>query len=223
MIKVVFCLPGKTFTNYFLESWSNLLSACPNLGITPTVRWAVSSNVYNVRNLCLKGSPELGKDQKVFNGEISYDYIMWIDSDSVFTNDDFNKLFDQMKNNTKIDILSGLYLKEGGKEFTAVEKIDTDYHERHGKPASLTPSDIKGKTKLIKVDYTGMGFMMVRRGVFESLDYPWFQPLGMQGASGLVNFTGEDASFCIRASQKGYPTYVDPTLVIGHEKSIILR
>ena len=223
MIKVVFCLPGKSFSNYFLESWSNLLYACPQLEVKPAMRWATSSNVYHVRNLCLMGQPELGKDQKVFNGQIDYDYIMWIDSDSVFTNKDFVKLLGQMENNKNIHILSGLYLKDGGKEYTAVLGLNSKYYEKHGKPKTLTPEDLRHKNKILKVDYTGMGFMLVRRGVFESIDYPWFQPMRLQGSSGFIGFTGEDASFCLRAKEKGFDTYIDPTLVIGHEKSVILR
>jgi hypothetical protein len=223
MIKVVFCIPGKTFSNYFMEAWSNLLSQCGNFKVAPILRWAYTSNVYQVRNLCLMGRPELGKDQKVFQGQNKYDYIMWIDSDSVFAPNQFKKLLDQMEKNKNLHILSGLYLKEGGKEYTTVLKWNSKFFEKRGKPKSLTPKDIVGKNGLIKVDYTGLGFMLVRQGVFESLDYPWFQPMGIQGDSGLVGFTGEDASFCIRAKEKGFETFVDPKTIIGHEKSIILK
>ena len=34
--------------------------------------------------------------------------------------------------------------------------------------------------------------------------------------------TGEDALFQIRAKTLGYRSYIDPTLIVGHEKMMIL-
>jgi GT2 family glycosyltransferase len=223
MIKVVFCLPGRTFSNYFMESWSNLLFNCPALNVTPFMHWAAGSNVYNVRNLCLGGESEFGLNQKPFQGKIPYDYIMWIDSDSVFTPEQFRSLITQMEENKNLHILSGVYVKENRKELTAVLKWNDSYFDKHGSSKFLRPKDIKGKKGLIKVDFNGMGFMMVRRGVFESLTFPWFQPMGIQNNGQTIGFASEDASFCLRAKEKGFDTFIDPEIYIGHEKPTILR
>ena len=71
------------------------------------------------------------------------------------------------------DISAGLYVMEGGKAFATVPRWDEDHFERHGHFRFITVQDISGKEELIEVDYTGMGFMLVKRGVFERLEYPW--------------------------------------------------
>jgi len=187
------------------------------------MRWAVSSNVYGVRNLCLMGEAEFGPSQKPFHGTIDYDYIMWIDSDSVFTPEQFQSLLDQMEVNPKLYILSGVYIKENQKEYTAVLKWNDGYFDKHGSSKFLIPKDLRGKKSLMKVDFTGMGFMLVRKGVFEKLTYPWFQPMGIQNHGQSIGFIGEDAAFCLRAKEKGFDSYIDPKISIGHEKPTILR
>lgn len=212
MTKVVFCLPGKSFSNYFLESWTNLLYNCPNFNVEPVMRWAVSSNVYKVRDLCLMGNPEAGPDQKPFQGKIKYDYIMWIDSDSVFTPGQFESLLKDIQMNPKIHILSGLCPREGGKEYTTVVKSQP-----------LTPANIKGEKELIKADSTGMFFTLVRAGIFEKLSYPWFQPVGIEKDGKNIGYTSEDIAFCLRAKDAGFNTFIDPKIIIGHEKTVVLR
>ena len=87
-MRIVFCLPGNTFSDNFLKSWTELLMYLPKYGITPILSSSYNSVVYYVRNQCLGGSVLAGKNQHPFNGQ-NYDYIMWIDSDMVFTVDDF--------------------------------------------------------------------------------------------------------------------------------------
>ena len=51
---------------------------------------------------------------------------MWIDSDQVFSVENFVNLLQHNE-----DIMSGLYLMESGKEFATVEKMD-HYFKKHG-------------------------------------------------------------------------------------------
>ena len=85
----------------------------------------------------------------------------------------------------------------------------------------LKLKDIKDKKELIKVDYTGLGFTLVKKGVFESMEYPWFYPM-KQEIDNMVDFSMDDVSFCLRAKKLGYKTLVDPTIIVGHEKKLIL-
>ena len=110
-MRIVFCLPGNTFSDNFLKSWTELLMYLPKYGITPILSSSYNSVVYYVRNQCLGGSVLAGKNQHPFNGQ-NYDYIMWIDSDMVFTVDDFIGLLNMNK-----DIASGLYISEDACSF----------------------------------------------------------------------------------------------------------
>ena len=219
MINVVFCIPGRTFTYKFVHSWSNLLSLCPTkFGVSPTLSMAYTNNIYVVRDLCLNGDENGPANQKPFGGKLNYDYIMWIDSDSVFQPQQFKTLLDQMEENKKYHILAGLYLLDDGRYATHYDP------EISKKDAFITPADVKKGlgTKPFKVLYTGMGFMLVRRGVFETLTYPWFMPMSNVNSKGAKILIGDDAGFCVRAKQAGFDIWVDPRVMIGHEKPKVL-
>lgn len=66
-----------------------------------------------------------------------------------------------------------------------------------------------------------MGFILVKKGVFESMEYPWFKPIEKK-IGNMVDFTMEDVAFCLTAREKGFEIYVDPTVRVGHEKKVIL-
>ena len=219
MKKIVFCIPGRTFTYKFVHSWSNLLNSCPTeFGVAPILSMAHTNNIYVVRDLCLGGDENGSPDQKPFGGKVDYDYIMWIDSDSVFEPRQFKTLLTQMEANKKYDILAGLYLLDDGRYATHFDP------EISKKDSFITPSDAKKGlgTKPFKVLYTGMGFMLVRRGIFESLSFPWFMPMNNVNSKGAKILIGDDAGFCVRAKQAGFDIWVDPRVIIGHEKPKVL-
>ena len=219
---IVFALPGRNFTNKFLLSWSELLLNLFKLGYNIRISQKYTSNVYYVRNMCLGGDVMRGIEQKPFNGELDYDYIMWIDSDIVFNTNQFLQLLQHDK-----DIVSGLYLMDGGKQFATVKDWDLNFFRKNSTFEFLTPQMIndwkkKNPGKLMEVEYTGFGWMLTKKGVFESLKYPWFSPIYENKIQkNVVDFCSEDVSFCKKVLQKGYKIYIDPNIVVGHEKSIV--
>ena len=220
LTKIIFCLPGRTFSDNFLNSWTNLITELPNNNI----RWALSQkyhvNRYFVCNSCLGGSSIGGKNQKPFQGKVDYDYIMWIDSDQVFKPEDFFNLLNKAKE-TNVSILSGLYLMQGGDFFATVEDWDKDFFKKNGFFKFLSPEDVSNRRQIFKVSYTGFGWLLVKKGVFESLEYPWVQPTWFD-EDGIYEMTTTDCGFMHRAAEKGHHTYIDPTIIVGHEKSEIL-
>jgi hypothetical protein len=215
-ITVVFCIPGNSFSGKFLECWSKLLGYCFLNGIEPVVSRDYSCNIYYVRNLCLGGDVMRGPQQKPFNGKIDYDYIMWIDSDILFTPDQFKALLDH-----DLDIVSGLYLMEGGNAYATVKEWDEEYFLQNGTFRFLTPEELTLTHGVVEAAYTGMGFMLVKRGIFESIEYPWFKPIEKK-IGGLVDFTMEDVSFCLRSKEAGYKISIDPNIIVHHQKTCIL-
>lgn len=216
-LTIVFCIPGEEFSNRFLIGWSNLLSALPRFNMIPLLSNGVSSNVYYARSKCLGGDVLRGISQKPFNGQIDYDYLMWIDSDSVFTPEQFFQLFSHKK-----DIVSGMYLMTDCIHFTTVEKCDDDFFMKNGTYQFMTREDVEKKSELFEIDYTGMGFMLMKRGVMESLKYPWFRALDHVISADIEDFSSEDASLCFRLRDNGYKIYVDPAVRVGHEKRKVL-
>jgi hypothetical protein len=74
---------------------------------------------------------------------------------------------------------------------------------------------------LQEVAATGIGCMLVRREVFESIGKPWFKRVFSD--DGLSIAKSDDIWFCERARLFGYSIYVDTTLESGHEHSITLN
>lgn len=214
-MRIVFCLPGNKFSGNFLLSWTNLLNHCINQGHTVIVMQRYSCNIYYVRNMCLGGNVSLGENQKPFNGTLQYDYLMWIDSDIVYEPVHFQKLLNANKN-----IVSGLYLMDGGSSYATVENWDESFFKKNGYFEFLTPAHLYGKKELFPVAYTGFGFILVKYGVMESMKYPWFRPEYVN-IGNCKDFTMEDVAWCREANRQGYQIFIDPTVIVGHEKNII--
>ena len=218
---IVFCLPGRSFSNKFLLSWSELLTNLTKMGFIIRISQKYTSNVYYVRNMCLGGDVMRGIHQKPFDDKLHYDYIMWIDSDIVFNTTQFLTLLKHNK-----PIVSGLYLMDGGKQYATVKDWDLDFFRKHSYFQFLTPDYIntwknKNPNKLMEVEYTGFGFMLVKKGVFEKLKYPWFSPIYEKRiAKDVVDFCSEDVSFCQKVLKQGIKIFIDPNIVVGHEKHI---
>jgi hypothetical protein len=230
-MNVAFCLPGKTFTGGFLQSWTQLLYTCISRGIVPMISQHYSPVIYFVRNMCLGGSNLRGSNQKIFNGEEKdIDYIMWIDSDIVFKPNDFFKLLEDAQKG--YPIVSGIYPLDND-NYSAIKKWDKEYFLENGTFEFINRADISEKKFLyeanypiIRVPYNGFGFMLIKREVFDSLEYPWFKPetitIKKPDGTEIVDFASEDASFCLNADKKGFFTWVDTEVIVGHEKSVIL-
>ena len=219
MKKVVFLLPGREFSMRFVGSWTSTLLALPEMGVIPIPQFGYIPNVFDVRNKILGGKKFAPVGFKPFNGELDYDYLMWIDSDQVWFPEQFKMLFDRMEGDPSLHIVSGVYVKEDGDLSLAVDWETSPT----GKTQYLHFDEVpKLPSKFMKVPFAGMGFMLVRKGVFEKFEYPWFQPLRFQVESGSSAYSGEDAAFCLRAAKAGFPTWVDLEVIIGHEKTTVL-
>ena len=220
MKKIIFCLPGREFSGIFLQCWTELVYACLSNGIQPIMSQHYSPLLYYVRNMCLGGSNISGIDQKPFQGQVEYDYIMWIDSDVVFTPEHLFKLIDADK-----DIVSGLYMMQDNIHFATVETWDNEFFKANGYFPFVTPEINAKKKEPYIVDYTGFGWILMKKGVFESLEYPWFQPIWKEyeiNGKQIRDFTMEDVSFCHMIKEKGYDVWIEPTVRVGHEKMMVL-
>lgn len=240
MVNVVFCLPGKSYSNNFLVAWSETLVELQAHNIHYYISNKYSSNVFFVRNMCLGGSVLSGIDQQVFDGRIDYDYIFWIDSDMVFKSTDVLRLIATMETNKELNILSGMYLMEGGSNFATVDKGNFDYKlfvENDGVfPFMNFISVICKKEQIFEAEYTGFGFICIRKGVFEKCKYPWFRPYTFafdievtredeededekKKIVSIVDYCSEDVGFCRMVQGLGFKVHVDPKIIVGHEKT----
>lgn len=219
-LKIVFCVPGRQFSNNFLQCWTNLLGYCQQNNIQAILSNRYTSNVYYVRSMCLGADVLAGVDQKPWQGKIDYDYMMWIDSDIVFRPEQIMQLINHDK-----DIVGGMYMMDGGTHYPIVRDWNEEQFLKNGSFDFLTEKDIKLEKEkgnsLLEISYNGFGFMLVKKGVFESIEYPWFKPLNYLMDNGIEEFASEDVSWCRRISMRGYDIFVDINCRVGHEKAIV--
>ena len=205
-MKVIFCVPGNTFSNRFVKCWTTLQQELHKQNIEYELMCEYAPNIYYIRGMLLGGNYSHGPSQHPWQGKKEYDYIMWIDSDIVFKPEHFFKLLEHDK-----DIVSGLYLKKPQTDSMADIPtsfacfVDDSYR-------NLMTHEATGE--LINVRANGMGWMLVKKGVFEKIDYPWF---------GMINHHGEDLSFQLRAKDADIDSYVDTSIIVGHEKEVVLN
>jgi hypothetical protein len=217
---IVFCLPGNQYSNTFLLCWTNLINYCNSVGHRIIISQAYNPNVYFVRNECLGGDFSKGIVQKPFEGKLDYDFMFWIDSDIVFNPKQIQDLIDMDK-----DISSGCYIMKNNTEYAIVEHMDLSLLRQKKSFKFMTRDDMKDKKEQFKVDYVGFGFICIKKGIMESLTYPFFKPylheLVIDGVY-VRDYSSEDVSWCIDVRKNGYEIWVNPNIKVGHEKLVIL-
>lgn len=221
--KLVFLLPGNSFSKEFLLAWSDLLFNLVGRGYTVKMSCAYDANVFYARARCLCTETLRGVQQLPFNGELDYDFLLWIDSDVVFTPAQVMQLIGH-----DVDIVTGSYMMANNTHLPIVTHMDHSFYLSHGHYEFLDRSGLKSLqegSKLVEISYAGMGFMCIKKGVLEQMTYPYFNPVNVQfDSSGSLNeLASEDVSFCIHARDKGFRLLFDPALIVSHQKLIPLK
>ena len=233
---IVFCLPGRGTSYIFLKNFVQLCFDMVQNGMSIQISQDYSSMVNFARCKCLGANVLRGPKQIPWDGKLEYDYQLWIDSDIVFDTNKFWQLCDMavpvecIKEDGSIDdtldrpISAGWYATEDGSTTSVAHWLDEDDFRKNGGVMNHeTVESISKRKKPFTVDYTGFGWVMIKKGVFENLPYPWFAPKMQVFESGAVqDMCGEDVSFCLDAIEEGYDIWCDPRIRVGHEKTRIL-
>ena len=215
-MKIVFCMPGRSYSREFLLAWSDLLIQATAKGHQCMISQQYSSVVHFARARCLGGDVLKGPDQKPFQGNVEYDAMMWIDSDMVFKPDDFFNLLESPH-----DVTAGIYMMEDLQHLAVVKNWDEEYFSKTGTFKFLSPPDLESEPQYTPVSYAGMGWMLIRKGVIEDLKYPWFwSPL--QQVGDLVDMSSEDVALCKAMTAAGHQVYIDKKIRVGHQKAMII-
>ena len=214
---IAICCPGFGFSINFLESWTDLIVSALINGykFTPSVKY--SPIIYTSRNQVLGGWWKDGLHQKPFKGNVEYDWLLWIDSDAVFSWADITTLMGHDKS-----IVSGWCSTPGMKMSNVCEKMSEEHRKKEGKWELIGVSGMEKRQALFKAEFAGLHFMLVKKGVFEKLDYPWFSPDPRLEYNGVTTYDPEDVSFCQKAKAAGFDIWVDPKVRLGHEKTYVV-
>jgi len=246
--QIVFCLPGRGCSYIFLKNFVQLCFDLVQNGNGIQISQDYSSMVNFARCKCLGANVLRGPKQIPWDGKLNYDYQLWIDSDIVFSTEKFWQLIDLATKDAEItsevkdkdgktlgtelgvnddkvkEIVAGWYATEDGHTTSVAHWLsEEDFAKNGGVMNHETVESITKKRKPFTVDYTGFGWTLIKKGVFERLEYPWFAPKMQVFDSGNVqDMCGEDVSFCLDAKKMGMVTWCDPRIRVGHEKTRVI-
>ena len=249
--KIVFCLPGRGVSYTYLKNFVQLCFDMVSNQMSVQISQDYSSMVNFARCKCLGANVLRGPEQIPWDGKLDYDYQLWIDSDIVFNTEKFWQLLDLalpaeavtqeditdddgnvtgmrqiIDNEKERQIAAGWYSTEDGKTTSVAHWLDEDDFRSNGGVMNHEMVDgISKRKKPFTVDYTGFGWVIIKKGVFEDekMTYPWFAPKMQVFESGAVqDMCGEDVSFCLDAMDAGFKIWCDPRIRVGHEKTRVI-
>lgn len=215
-MKIIFCLPGNNFSIGYFNCWNNTVAYLNSKGIESRYSMSYSPIVASTRNSILLGSNHKDFTKKPFNSLIDYDYLFWIDSDIIWRPEQILDLINHDK-----DVVSGCYISTDTKNYPICKKMDDDYLLNNGNYKLMSRDDMNLEKDLFTADFVGFGFVVIKKGVFEAMDYPWFE-IPTRTVGHITDLTSEDVNWCMKVRDKGYEIHVDPNCKVGHEKKIVL-
>ena len=187
-MKIVFCLPGTTYSREFLLAWTELMMQVSSKGH----QIMVAQNPSRVG--CIANG-----DAAPFHGQ-DYDAAMWIGQDTIFRSEDFFNLLASPH-----DVTAGMYMNENLQNFEIIKEFSPDFP--NGK--FMRPDDIIGSSQYVQVAYSGMNWMLIRKGIFEKIAVPYIWN---------TKEDSEEMNFCKMVGE----VYIDTKIRVGNQKRIIV-
>ena len=170
---------------------------------------------YEVRRTRGFSAIDVGRSQMASDAlATGFEELMWIDSDIAFHPDDVEKL-----RGHQLPLMGGIYAKKSRHEFACAFLPGTE-------------SVLFGQGgKVMAVLYAGFGFMLTRKGVYETMQQklglskcnqrfgsgmvPYFAPMTVEDLQGKW-YLAEDYAFCERARLSEFQVQIDPSIRLWH-------
>jgi hypothetical protein len=136
------------------------------------------------------------------------DYCLFVDGDTGFVFNNIVQLFD-----LNFQVVGGGYkYREGpnaGRFVAGYWKPEL--------PGAIESCVDKDESGIVKVDWTGGGFLLVRADVFSLIEYPWFRD-GVIDNGDEAFSSSEDMGFCMQLKQVGIPILCHCGLNLIHKQ-----
>lgn len=117
-------------------------------------------------------------------------HVLFVDSDMLFPPDAMLRLLAH-----DLDVVGLNYRRK-------IPEMDSVARGMQGETILSTPD----KVGVEEVGYTGTGFLLINRAVFERIQRPWFETMYRPKQN---DWLGEDVYFCARAREVGIKVHVD--------------
>lgn len=167
-----------------------------------SINFSESSLVYDSRNKLSSAAVVSGAD-----------YVLWFDTDMVFSRDLFMRLKTDIENGA--DVVCGLFfarrppyqpciykkIRKGAIPEECISERYDDY-----------PTN-----RIFEVDACGFAAVMMKAEVLEKVIAHYHD------AFSPIRGYGEDISFCIRAKELGFKLFCDPEVKVGHQGCFVIN
>lgn len=192
---VMICIIGNSFSSHFLKCWTEFLGYCLSHNIRPMLSNIVEHGSFVDKNNCFLCKDEEGASQLPFQGKLEYDYILYLSSKCVFPANVLDRLIEMNE-----PIVAPYSVKPGNvNQVNFIETIDFDSdQECEYVPRSTVETYNQEGVESRKVDYVDTHLMLLKKGVLEKIEYPWFGG----------NASGE-TFFFRKCKEKNIPVFVD--------------
>ena len=137
------------------------------------------------------------------------DYVLMVDNDVRLPGDALRNLLEE-----PVDVCLGYYAHRWGNVFDGRTNVcrlgEFNYTDMYtiDQMRRLREADVIRE----KVHGGGLGCALIRAGVFEHIEFPYFK--WTHYADG--NVLGEDLNFCERCHEAGIPIFADPRVACAH-------
>lgn len=148
------------------------------------------------------------------------DFLFFWDADNGLFPTAFDRFMEVMDELPEVSVLSGNYYRKTDR-LLSVAGVMLPGHDAFLSDVHMFLSGgITNLTKFGNQDTRGMlgaGCLMVRRAVFDAIDYPWFDTgFKFVKSQGKNSFITEDTWFCAKAEEAGFDMYLDTSISSPH-------
>lgn len=196
-LKILIAVPSM---DYVAAGFAQCLATLNKIGQC-AVAFVCGSLIYDARNKLAAQALKMEAD-----------YVMWFDSDMTFAPDTMRQLLKTMEAHDDAGLVSGVYFRRSA-PYTPV--IFDTFDIVDGK-AVWTDYEKDFDDSVVEVGGVGFGCVLVKSDVLIDCFGKYetcFSPIAK---------VGEDLSFCWRARELGYKTYVDTSVKCGHVGQVVV-
>lgn len=175
----------------------------------------------DIIRVAAQSGPGIARNRNLLAGwflqESDAEWLLWVDSDMVFTAEHLEKLLNA---NEPLIAAHALRVNPATRE-TAPAAVNRQ------PDGSFTPVKVReGARGVIGVDGVGMAFTLVHRDVYESVGAETGHPHRERFAEPITSemkpfLVGEDVAFCLSAQEKGFAPMLHQGVRVGHVKSAV--
>lgn len=158
----------------------------------------------------------------VWHTKTDFDWILWVDSDIVLTNEALQLVWDSAH---PVDrpVISGTYFISKQMENSIMQPYAAAFMAHTEDKYTMSYIHPLPFNQLIQADYAGFGFLLMHRSVADKMrqhhgDISFFIESMDEATSAKDTFIGEDIQFFMKMKEAGIPLHVHTGATVKHMK-----